>query len=545
MKKTIKMYECFFCAEEISSVTVSPASETDADGVKFTGVEFGGGRGRDCNGPKATQADVTTSPSLPSPSSLNDHDFELNSVAATTSAPTPSSSSSSSLVMMPTPQILSSYIQQDSRAFSASYDALLLRELFDRASSLLQRESSHDYAVMNYFLRRPAGYALRSPTLNRDAAAPASSPFNSSSSSSSCFCLHFDSKCREIMMDWAFRVVEFILRPVSPPDSRQSHSECRKGQFKPRLHSFQVILLVSKAFSFVDRICTKFDMASRDQYKLLTMVCLHLAIKTGGLLKSDDQVYDHHFDCKSCSSSRDNVASTSSSALLSSYPSTSTSSTSPKSTIVKGSKNGYGVESNESTLPVPYAQVSIRHEKEEDQVQRIKQDERVWLLSLQGLRSLCNDEFTMDQFTQMEYFILNYGLNWRLNSVLALDWIDVYLELMMLLPPPGLQLFRDNESDSVTNRTRKFTSLTKEACDNIRDATLIQLERALKRSHFFLSCAPSLLGLAAFLNSTEGLHSICNDDCDYILESLVEEALGIKVDGDDLNDFRMMMMYDV
>eukprot|EP00985_Skeletonema_marinoi_P011072 scaffold5232_cov104-Skeletonema_marinoi.AAC.2 len=440
--------------------------------------------------------------------SVSAHDSSLSS-----SSP-PSSSSMGAL------HLLSCDTYQDLETFPDTDERLLLQELSDRASSLLQRESCSDYTIQNYFQRLP-GCCPRFPPSDQ-VTEEASAVFSSDSSSLSTpsgSTLPIDSKCRSIMMNWSFRVVEFSLL---------NHDGRHRQQLKARL--------LSRAFSYVDRICTKFEVANRDQYKLLTIVCLHLAAKISGLLKSDAHVYDcyERFQ-RRCS---DDTASTSASSRSSSSPSTSSAEMS--------------VESSETIVPTPHSQGSVadsslplQEEEQQDQSEQSYSTEYIWLLSLHGLHSLCNDEFTMDEFKQMECTILQHGLDWRVSSVVALDWVDIYLELMVLRPPPLLLRCNDEENDNSSSSTygkKNFLSFTKAECDDIRDKTLTQSEYALKQP-CFMTCAPSLLGLAAFLNVMKGYCSIGRSDCDLLLLSSIEGAIGFSIDYDDLYDMQVKMMF--
>jgi hypothetical protein len=511
-----KIYKCVFHADGTSSEMTfdcSSFSDEHDDGPDDAfGDVFGDGEGHD-----ATEEVMTPSSQLTT--SVGAHDFhELLS----SPPPSPPSTSSS---MMEIQHLLSYVTHQDWKTFAATDEALLLRELSDRASSLLQRESCWDYAIKDFFQRRP-GCCPRFPPPQSDLAAAASAVSSSNSSylsSSSSSRLPVDSKCRSIMMDWSKRVIEFCL----------PNSHCHQGhQLKARL--------LSKTFSYVDRICTKFEIVNRDQYKLLTIVCLHLAAKISGLFKSDANVSE----CCESRQRRGSHYTASTSAV------TSPSSSSSMSVTAHSNDSSITVESHRTIVPTPHSVGSMAsplplQEEEEGQTTQCYSTEYIWLLSLHGLHSLCNDEFTMDEFKQMEYTILHYGLDWRLGSVVALDWIDIYLELMVLLPPPLLLCCNDDQDgNNIFGKKKLFISFTRAECDDIRDATLTQLEYALKRP-CFMTCAPSLLGLAAFLNVMEGYCSNSSNDCGHELLSSIEGAIDLGIDYDDLNDIRVKMMFEV
>ena len=149
----------------------------------------------------------------------------------------------------------------------------------------------------------------------------------------------------------------------------------------------------------------------------------------------------------------------------------------------------------------------------------------------------------MEEFKQMECEILQHGLDWRLNSATPLDWVDIYLELMVLRPPPLLLRRNHDQNANLTCGKRNFLSFSEAECDDIRDATLTHLEYALKRPSF-MTCKPSLLGLAAFLNVMKGYCSVGSNDCDLVLLSSIEEAIGLSIDYDDLYDIQVKMMFE-
>mmetsp|Transcript_12875 Transcript_12875/g.19853 ORF Transcript_12875/g.19853 Transcript_12875/m.19853 type:complete len:583 (-) Transcript_12875:48-1796(-) len=473
-------------------------------------------------------------------SSVDDHIMPLSSPAAvivrappeSSSVSLPSSSSPSSS-SVETPHLL--YDDTPHQDWKNSFadtdnDAFLLRELADRASLLLQRESCSDYMIKNYFQRLP-GCCPRFPPSGQTAAAAAPAAVSSDSSSPSESSLPIDSKCRSIMMNWSFRVVEFALLNL-------------EGRQRQQMKAW----LLSRTFSYVDRICTKFDIVNRDQYKLLTIVCLHLAAKISGLLKSNEQVYD---DCNErCQQRCSDETTTSTSGSTSSSSSTPSTSSSEVMSVEESQKL-----LQQTIVPTPYShsQGSIADDsslprQEEDQLQdqtnseQTHSTEYIWLLSLHGLHSLSHDEFTLDEFKQMECTILHHGLDWRLSSVVALDWVDIYLEVMVLCPPPLLLRCSIDSMNNDTSEKKNFLSFTNAECDDIRDATLTQLEYALKRP-CFLTYAPCLLGLAAFLNVMKGYCGIGSNDSDLVLLSSIEGAIGLSIDYDELYDLQVKMMF--
>ena len=399
-------------------------------------------------------------------------------------------------------------------------EVLLLQELADRASILLQRESCDDYKIKNYFQQFGGGCCPQFPSAVGESAPNNSCPATTTPTPSSPN-LPVDSKCRSIMMHWSFRVAEFALLNY---EGRQ------RAQLKARL--------LSRTFSYVDRISTKFEIANRDQYKLLTIVCLHLAAKVGGLLKSNAPLYECF---ERCEHTQDAVIKSASS-KLSSTPSSSK----VMDVTDNNSDDSIAVETHQTIVPTPMSQGSVTSSLPV-RTERCS-TEYIWLLSLHGLHSLSNDEFTFDEFKEMEHAILHYGLNWRLSSVVALDWVDIYLEVMELLPPPLLLQCNNNDVNRISSRTnydmKNFLSFTRAECDEIRDATLRQLEHALRRTSC-MTYVPSLLGLAAFLNVMKGYCCTDSSDCDLVLLSSIERAIDVSIDYDDLYDLQVKMMFEI
>jgi len=146
------------------------------------------------------------------------------------------------------------------------------------------------------------------------------------------------------------------------------------------------------------------------------------------------------------------------------------------------------------------------------------------LISLPGLHTLCDGLFTIDQFNQMEYVILHHGLNWRLNSVHPIAWVDLSLDLTRLLLIDG-------------NRC-----LTEEDCDDIREAVLVQLEYAIDILSFSRH-SPSLIGIAAFLNVVEEYSD--DEGYDESILDCIEEVFGLSLEKTELREVRFMMTFQV
>lgn len=395
------------------------------------------------------------------------------------------------------------------------------QELSERASLLQKRESSPEYAVEDYFQRSYyEKISTRScDTNDEEAYKPATdqsiseieyltlSPAAVSRRNST----PIDIECRSIMIEWSFRVTEFSFPPPAsaqqqeqqtPDDSSTIQNASNKRT--TRQHSIEALQLISTTFSYIDRLCTKFKVVDREEYKLLSMVCLNLAAKSSGLFGRDNEKewYDYFFNHH-----RSDPCSEHTGAI-------SPSSSSCDNIDFVVSKES--VHTGQTILSTPY----------HDNVVMPRQPQRprppMDLISLLGLHSLCNGVFTIEQFFEMEYNVLHRGLDWRLNSVQAIDWVDLSLELVSLLQLEG------------------SGCLTKEDChDKIRETVLVQLEYAVEISSF-VGYAPSLVAIAAFLNAVErySYDGNCILDC-------IEEVFGLGFDKSEMAKVRYMMRSQV
>lgn len=138
------------------------------------------------------------------------------------------------------------------------------------------------------------------------------------------------------------------------------------------------------------------------------------------------------------------------------------------------------------------------------------------LLSLAGLYSLCQGEFTIDEMCRMELSILN-SLDWKLHSGLVLEWLDLIVEW-------GVLYF--NSSEDFANSTNEELA-TLYDWEKIREFALFQLGTAMKMCEF-MSVIPSALALAALASTTEKY------DDSFFLVSRAIRAFGFSYGVEDL-----------
>eukprot|EP00986_Skeletonema_menzelii_P009299 scaffold4187_cov135-Skeletonema_menzelii.AAC.5 len=379
------------------------------------------------------------------------------------------------------------------------------QDLSEQASHLLKLERSPEYAVDDYFQRSYYDSTADESTSEIEYLIPLSSDYSTSRRSSK----PIDSSCRSKMMEWSYRIIEFSFPPNPNPQQKErqqssdsSASREESVKTKTRKHSTESLQLLCTTFSYIDRLCTKFKVVDREEYKLLCMVCLNLAAKSSGLYASDNErewykFSNHQFSGACCLHEHSSEGTTAT---------TSPSSSSCDNIDTSSSKDS--AFTGQTILSTP----------EQDNVGMLEQPSRprppMDLISLPGLHALCNGIFTKEQFDEMEYIILHRGLGWRLHGVQSLDWIDLCLELLSLL-----QLDENR-------------CLAREDYHDIREVVMVQLEYAAEISSL-VGCAPSLLAVAAFLNAAEGY----SDDEDCILDC-IEEVLRLSFDRSEMASIR-------
>lgn len=426
----------------------------------------------------------------------------------------------------------------------------LFQELSERACLLLQRESCPDYTIEDYF-QRSYYNSTRKCEDDNDTASSVSAitdegkqyliPDNTRSNNS----IPIDETCRSKMMEWSFRLVEFSFPPPSVLKQQQQPNVDDKtttnaSRRTTRQHSIEAFQIVTTTFSYIDRLCTKYKIVDRDEYKLLSMICMNIAAKASGFFGAEnekewhDYSIHHYFndDARVQQQQQEEEVDLIQTCNQNDSPTTTTITTSPSSQTSSDlvdsnlSKSKDVCSSGQTIISTPAgshendessSSSSASQEQQQQQLPRPPLD----LISLPGLHTLCNGLFTMDQFNQMEYVILHHGLNWRLNSVHPIAWVDLSLDLTRLLLIDG-------------NRC-----LTEEDCDDIREAALVQLEYAIEISSFARH-APSLIGIAAFLNAVEEYSD--DERYDESILDCIEEVFGLSLEKTELREVRFMMM---
>ena len=84
--------------------------------------------------------------------------------------------------------------------------------------------------------------------------------------------------------------------------------------------------------------------------------------------------------------------------------------------------------------------------------------------------------------------------------------------------------------------------LTEEDCDDIREAVLVQLEYAIDILSFTRH-APSLIGIAAFLNAVEDYSD--DEGYDESILDCIQEVFGLSLEKTKLRQVRFMMAFQV
>lgn len=294
-----------------------------------------------------------------------------------------------------------------------------LGDLTDRAALLSARESSPDYSVSDYVARRRA-----SPPSTVQESIPLSPK--------SPQLMPPDETCRSKMMEWSYLILDRSF-PLPPGASHR----CRHRPSRRR-YSDEALTIVLRAFSHVDRFASRIDVADRPGYKLLSMVCLHIAAKSSGLFAS--------------SSSRSSTLVKLERRIRPRAPSTGTSAVSDLS-------SNDDVDGFSAFRPA------------------------LGLLSVNGLVAMSRGEFQRNHILKMESMVLS-TLMWNLHPILPTEWLEMLLELAALT---GMNSCRDSDGKPMTEEA-------------IRRASLCQIERASEDYVLAVFVSPSILALAAFLN---------------------------------------------
>ena len=427
----------------------------------------------------------------------------------------------------------------------------VFQELSERACLLLQKERCPDYTVEDYFQRSYYASA-RNYCCNDDTASSTSDltddgerrqyliPDTTRNNNS----IPIDQSCRSKMMEWSFRLVEFSFPPPSVLQQEQQSAvddETKTNQntsrrTTTRKHSIEALQIITTTFSYIDRLCTKYKIVDRDEFKLLSMICMNIAAKASGFFGAENEkewhdYSSHHYfndDTRAQHQQQEEEVDLVQSCCQNDSPTRTTVTTSPSSKtssdLIDSNMSKDACSSGQTIISTPagsrHNYSSSSSESQQQQLPRPPLD----LISLPGLHTLCNGLFTMDQFNQMEYVILHHGLNWRLNSTNPIAWVDLSLDLTRLLLIDGNKC------------------LTGGDCDDIREAVLVQLEYAIDISSFARH-APSLIGIAAFLNVVEEYSD--DEGYDESILDCIEEVFGLSLEKTGLREVRFMMMFQV
>jgi len=380
-----------------------------------------------------------------------------------------------------------------------------------------------------------------------------------------------DQECRSKMLEWSLQLLDRSFPPprlpLSPLTSYSNgFPKGRNGRRNyRRRHSSQTIQLVYQTFHFVDRYCSKCCRrrddsirTSRTSYKLLCMVCLHLACKTSGLfgyegeqswslydivvvatdddpvatgantaaatkeysannhsccrvICGDDECWmdhhrDHSIDSSSCGGGMahkqidDNEEEHEKEAK--NIPINRSSDNNPATPRqqhhedAKSIHHPVTIHSTISTKRTP----SCGHPDDDnnDELYMSKDNSprpMLNLLSMEGLIFLCRNEFTVRELTDMEVDVL-FGLDWKIacNST-PLDWLDLFITFGETI---GWNISYGG------GHGYQYLSLqeTHYWWKEVYELSLVQLDEALRSSQFML-IPPLVTSLAAFLNSME------------------------------------------
>jgi len=398
-----------------------------------------------------------------------------------------------------------------SAASSSFVENEALFELAERAQHMLLREQSVDYKIDDYFHR------------GNDAASLGVSTSHSP----------IDASCRSKMMEWSFRVLEFSF----PYPSSQQQTSDQKDVQPRRKYSTQAIQIVSQAFNLIDRLATRHfhqnanHAMDRSQYKLICMGCLHLAAKTSGLfgLYDTDDEYAMEEECSPSSQdeyqekdasnpsrqgqqeeendsccyylSQNSTSSLSLSSLASHGPCSSDCNEGQTviSTPVLSRCSGDGSVCQGQLSDDPLKSISIDNNEAHQDARQNKSHSTsqrtscvrppLNILSLTGISSLSQNEYSLKQLVDMEMKILAM-LDWKLMSVTSVDWCHLLLDFCANV--------YDYSGGNGNRKGMRHVNLEK-----VRERTLTNLECAMETSLCF---APSLVALAAVVHALDEYH---------------------------------------
>ncbi len=369
-----------------------------------------------------------------------------------------------------------------------------LEEISERAQQLLRREQAPEYKVENYFVRP-----------------------NSS----------LDPIYRSKMMDWAYQILDYSFPPPSSPDLLDPVVN-KTAVGRRRKHSIEALHLIYATFSYIDRISTSND-TDPEQFKLLCMVCLHLAAKTSGLFgnseheaswpmrkRHDADRLEQQLYSSSCQS-QDLTLSSSPTPCFAAFMSENDSRTPSKSTVAREEDCGQTIFSTPDSSSSGLSSFS-----ESREAFNCKPRPSMELLSLPALCSLYGGDVHLDEMVNVEWTVLQHGLQWKLTGVTVFEWLDVFLDLAKShLPQEWANFFVD--------------------WDAVTENALAQLETAIER-HCFMVSAPSTLSLAAFLNAIEDYNEDILPGMLLLDRSMFEGVLGLSLEDDVLHDIRCSLL---
>eukprot|EP00581_Thalassiosira_minuscula_P008725 CAMPEP_0183707084 /NCGR_PEP_ID=MMETSP0737-20130205/3748_1 /TAXON_ID=385413 /ORGANISM="Thalassiosira miniscula, Strain CCMP1093" /LENGTH=655 /DNA_ID=CAMNT_0025934659 /DNA_START=190 /DNA_END=2154 /DNA_ORIENTATION=+ len=427
-------------------------------------------------------------------------------------------------------------------------DAIL--ELTERAHRMLQREAEHE--IVDYF---------HQASFSTAAAAAATARYARIGDTS---CLPIDASCRSKMMDWSFRVVEYSF-PHKPTATAVAGTRSRK-------YSIQAIQIVSQAFELIDRLSTLYHirdkkMLDRSQYKLICMMCLHLAAKTCGLfglydgekeyvVDLDEDETEEEEECTPYSCQEEENDEDTSHAL------TSDSSDSSWSYPLSGQDSWHEVDDDANDCESPWynstsslsfssmatSSAALSSQCDEGQTivgtpevekgtvccQQLRRCTNTGkasrrktrtvrmsnsrpplnLLSLSGMSTLCKEEFTMDQLIQAERAVLQ-RLDWKMTTVTSLDWCQWLFEVLEVCMNAHdakdnyvrnrQQRSRDDGFGKRTDTSKKSKGMVGSMMETVWEHTLTHLESAIDKNRLV---PPSLAAWSAVVRALED----CSND---------------------------------
>ena len=168
-------------------------------------------------------------------------------------------------------------------------------ELVQRIDALLSKERSADYSVTHYFEQQNDDddydshkELLECLSQSSTTAVEISDDEEDNDDEYS----PIDYECRVKMMEWSYRVLSYSFPYNDQHDNDERSSQLHQSSTRRRRkHSLQAIQIVSQSFSLVVRYATHYyynhkrsmrKVMVRNEYKLICMICLHIAAKTSG-----------------------------------------------------------------------------------------------------------------------------------------------------------------------------------------------------------------------------------------------------------------------